>query len=64
MRTSAKPWPRPVEPADRGPGRQVKACTEVGYFARKVRTVEAPIDRDAGACGAAACGEPWQYYDL
>ena len=41
-----------------------KACTEAGYFARNVRTIEVLLDRDAVASGAAAAGEPWQYYDL
>jgi hypothetical protein len=29
-----------------------------------VRTIEVLVDRDAAASGAAATGEPWQYYDL
>ena len=41
-----------------------KAYTEAGYFARNVRTIEVLLDRDAVASGAAAAGEPWQYYDL
>lgn len=35
-----------------------------GYFERNVRTVEVLVDRDAVESGAAAAGEPWQYYDL
>ena len=41
-----------------------KAYTEAGYFARNVRTIEVLLDRDAVTSGAAAAGEPWQYYDL
>ncbi|MCX4637989.1 tyrosine-type recombinase/integrase [Streptomyces platensis] len=41
-----------------------KAYSEAGYFARNVRTIEVLVDRDAVASGAAATGEPWQYYDL
>jgi hypothetical protein len=29
-----------------------------------VRTIEVLVDRDAITSGAAASGEPWQYYDL
>ncbi|MFD8544661.1 hypothetical protein [Streptomyces sp. NPDC059649] len=29
-----------------------------------MRTIEVLVDRDAVASGAAASGEPWQYYDL
>ncbi|MQA81660.1 MAG: tyrosine-type recombinase/integrase, partial [Streptosporangiales bacterium] len=41
-----------------------RAYTDAGYFARNVRTIEVLIDRDAITTGAAANGEPWQYYDL
>jgi integrase len=41
-----------------------KAYTEAGYFARNVRTIEILLDREAVTSGAAAGGEPWQYYDL
>jgi integrase len=41
-----------------------KAYSDAGYFARNVRTIEVLVDRDAVASGAAATGEPWQYYDL
>lgn len=41
-----------------------RAYRDAGYFARNVRTVEVLLDRDAVASGAAAAGEPWQYYDL
>ncbi|MFJ9845892.1 tyrosine-type recombinase/integrase [Kitasatospora sp. NPDC101155] len=46
------------------PNTLTKAYTEAGYFARNVRTVEVLLDRDAITSGAAATGEPWQYYDL
>jgi len=41
-----------------------RAYADAGYFARNVRAVEVLIDRDAATSGAAAAGEPWQYYDL
>lgn len=41
-----------------------KAYHDAGYFARNVRTIEVLIDRDAVTSGAAAGGQPWQYYDL
>jgi hypothetical protein len=41
-----------------------KAYSDAGYFARNVRTIEVLVDRDAVTSGAAASGEPWQYYDL
>lgn len=41
-----------------------RAYTDAGYFERNVRTIEVLIDRDAVESGAAAVGEPWQYYDL
>ncbi|MEU7835651.1 tyrosine-type recombinase/integrase [Nonomuraea sp. NPDC049129] len=41
-----------------------KAYRDAGYFERNVRTIEILIDRDAVTSGAAATGEPWQYYDL
>ncbi|WP_327116426.1 tyrosine-type recombinase/integrase [Nocardia sp. NBC_01730] len=41
-----------------------KAYSEAGYFARNVRTIEVLVDRDAVTSGAAANGQPWQYYDL
>ncbi|WP_329612636.1 tyrosine-type recombinase/integrase [Streptomyces brevispora] len=46
------------------PNTLTKAYTEAGYFERNVRTVEVLLDRDAITSGAAATGEPWQYYDL
>ena len=46
------------------PNTLAKAYTDAGYFARNVRTIEVLVDRDAVTCGAAARGEPWQYYDL
>ncbi|MFE4922310.1 hypothetical protein [Streptomyces sp. NPDC056661] len=46
------------------PNTPAKAYIDVGYFARNVRTVEVLVDRDAVVSGAAANGDPWQYYDL
>jgi integrase len=46
------------------PNTLTRAYTEAGYFARNIRTIEVLLDRDAVASGAAAGGEPWQYYDL
>ncbi|QCX82895.1 site-specific tyrosine recombinase XerC (plasmid) [Streptomyces sp. YIM 121038] len=46
------------------PNTLARAYNDAGYFARNVRTVEALVDRDAVASGAAANGEPWQYFDL
>jgi integrase len=40
------------------------AYNDAGYFERNVRTIEVLVDRDAVTSGAAANGEPWQYYDL
>jgi Phage integrase family len=41
-----------------------KAYRDAGYFERNVRTIEVLVDRAAVESGAAAAGEPWQYYDL
>jgi hypothetical protein len=41
-----------------------RAYNDAGYFARNVRTIEVLVDRDAVTTGAAADGQPWQYYDL
>jgi len=41
-----------------------RAYRDAGYFERNVRTIEVLIDRQAAEDGAAASGEPWQYYDL
>ena len=41
-----------------------KAYRDAGYFSRNLRTIEVLVDRDAVSSGAAADGEPWQYYDL
>ncbi|MEV4009892.1 tyrosine-type recombinase/integrase [Nonomuraea angiospora] len=41
-----------------------RAYTDAGYFERNVRTIEVLVDRGAVESGAAAAGEPWQYYDL
>jgi hypothetical protein len=41
-----------------------RAYDDAGYFSRNVRTIEVLVDRDAVTSGAAAAGEPWQYYDL
>jgi hypothetical protein len=41
-----------------------RAYTDTGYFARNVRTIEVPLDRDAVASGAAGDGQLWQHDDL
>jgi integrase len=41
-----------------------RAYSDAGYFARNLRTIEVLIDRDAVLSGAAAAGEPWQFFDL
>jgi len=46
------------------PNTLARAYREAGYFARNVRTIEVLVDRDAVISGAAATGQPWQYYDL
>ncbi|MFK0113861.1 hypothetical protein [Streptomyces sp. NPDC091217] len=46
------------------PNTLARAYNDAGCFARDVRTIEVLGDRDAVASGAAASGEPWQYYDL
>ena len=46
------------------PNTLTRAYQDAGYFERNVRTIEVLIDRDTVASGAAASGEPWQYYDL
>jgi len=46
------------------PSTLTKAYRDAGYFERNVRTIEVLIDREAAENGAAAAGEPWQYYDL
>jgi hypothetical protein len=46
------------------PNTLARAYADAGYFARNVRAIEVLIDRDAVSSGAAAVGEPWQYYDL
>ena len=46
------------------PNTLTRAYTEAGYFARNIRTIEVLLDREAVTSGAAAGGEPWQYYDL
>ena len=46
------------------PNTLTRAYQDAGYFERNVRTIEVLIDRDAVTAGAAATGEPWQYYDL
>ncbi|MFD4655925.1 tyrosine-type recombinase/integrase [Kitasatospora sp. NPDC058444] len=46
------------------PNTLARAYNDAGYFARNVRTIEVLVDRDAVASGAAAEGEPWQYFDL
>jgi len=46
------------------PNALARAYRDAGYFARNVRTIEVLLDRDAVTSGAAAAGEPWQYFDL
>src|SRR6266699_757351 len=46
------------------PNTLAKAYSDAGYFERNVRTIEVLVDREAVENGAAAAGEPWQYYDL
>ena len=46
------------------PTKLAKKYEKAGYFERNVRTIEVLIDREAIVSGAAAKGEPWQYYDL
>jgi len=46
------------------PNALARAYNDAGYFARNVRAIEVLVDRDAVTSGAAADGEPWQYYDL
>jgi integrase len=46
------------------PTKLAKAYSDAGYFARNVRAIEVLVDRDAVQRGAAAAGEPWQYFDL
>jgi integrase len=41
-----------------------KAYRDAGYFGRNVRAIEVLIDPAAVQTGAAAKGEPWQYFDL
>ena len=45
------------------PTKLAKKYEKAGYFERNVRTIEVLIDREAIVSGAAARGEPWQYYD-
>ncbi|MFI6495646.1 hypothetical protein [Streptomyces sp. NPDC050564] len=46
------------------PNTLARAYNDAGYFARNVRTIEVLVDREAVTSGAAASGEPWQYFDL
>ncbi|HEY9285342.1 MAG TPA: site-specific integrase [Pyrinomonadaceae bacterium] len=46
------------------PTKLAKKFADARYFERNVRTIEVLIDRDAVISGAAARGEPWQYFDL
>ena len=41
-----------------------KACTDAGYFARNVRTIEVLLERDAITNGQVATGRPFEFYDL
>jgi integrase len=45
------------------PTKLARAYAQAGYLARNVRAIEVLIDQEA-VKGAAACGEPWRYYDL
>jgi hypothetical protein len=64
QRPSVRPRAHHRRAAKISPKTPAKAYSEAGYFARNVRTIEVLVDRDAVASGAAATGEPWQYYDL
>jgi len=46
------------------PTRLAKTYLDTGYFERNVATVEVLIDKEAVQSGAAAAGEPWEYFDL
>ncbi|MFE9782108.1 hypothetical protein ACFYPA_28585 [Streptomyces sp. NPDC005775] len=46
------------------PNTLARVYNDADYFARNVRTIAVLVDRDEVASGAAASGEPWQYYDL
>jgi hypothetical protein len=46
------------------PNTLTRAYRDAGYFERNIRTIEVLIDRDTVTAGAAASGQPWQYYDL
>jgi hypothetical protein len=61
MHTTPVSRPAPSKPVCTKPG---ATHSDAGYFARNVRTIEVLVDRDAIVSGAAANGEPWQYYDL
>jgi hypothetical protein len=54
----------PTLPLKITPNTLTRAYRDAGYFARNIRTIEVLLDRDAVASGAAAAGQPWQYYDL
>jgi hypothetical protein len=41
-----------------------RAYADAGYFDRNLRTIAVLVDREAVTSGAAAAGEPWQFYDL
>jgi integrase len=41
-----------------------RAYSDAGYFQRNLRTIEVLLDRDAIQSGAAAGGEPYEFYDL
>ncbi|MBA3262286.1 MAG: tyrosine-type recombinase/integrase [Thermoleophilaceae bacterium] len=41
-----------------------KAYSDAGYFQRNLRTIEVLLDRDKVHTGAAATGEPFEFYDL
>ena len=41
-----------------------RAYAGAGYFDRNLRTIAVLVDREAATSGAAAAGQPWQFYDL
>jgi integrase len=46
------------------PAKLARSYEQAGYFGRNLRVIEVLIDREAVRSGAAAAGEPWQYFDL
>jgi hypothetical protein len=52
-------YAREAQPGQAGQGLQRR-----GLLRPQLRAIEVLVDRDAVTSGAAAAGEPWQYYDL